>query len=189
MNFVDNIKIEGLQFLDQAMKSGRGVIGLTAHFGNFILLSWRLSRLGYSAYVMARPMRDEKVGDYFQALRDRLGIKTILSYPRRDCVKKTIEVLRQNSIVVIPMDQNFGTGGVWVKFFNKLAATPIGPVVFALRTKAVVLPMFVTSEPAGKHNIKILPPLDIEIREDNDETILVNVINFSKVIEKQISQA
>ncbi len=181
-----DIRIEGKEFLDEALNQKKGVIGLTAHLGNFPLVSFKLAVSGYSVCTMARPMRDEKAGDYIQGLRDRVGVKTILSYPRRKCVADTIKMLKENGTVLIQMDQNFGTGGVWVKFFNSLAATPVGPVVFALRTQAPVLPIYILRDGLGKHVIKILPPLEVETREDKDETILVNTINFTKVIESWV---
>jgi len=185
---LESIRIEGKEFLDEALKNKNGVIGLTAHLGNFPLMSFKFARLGYSISVLVRPMRDEKAGDYIHNLRIQTGVKSIFSYPRKECVNQTIEALRDNGIVLIQMDQNFGTGGVWVKFFDKLAATPVGPIIFALRTKAKVLPMYIVREGLGRHCIKILPPLDLDMREDKDETILLNAIKFTKVIEHWVKE-
>ena len=181
--YIERIHIEGRKFLDEALRQNKGVIALSAHLGNFPLISLKLASLGYPIWVMARPMRDEQTGSYIHKLRTKAGVKTILSYPRRESVNQTIRVLRDNGIVVIQMDQNFGTGGVWVKFFNRLAATPVGPIVFALRTKAVVLPVYIKREGIGRHVIRIMPPLSVEEKSSKDETILINAVKFTKVIE------
>jgi len=141
----NNIKIEGKKFLDKALEKNQGVIALSAHFGNFPLISLKLVKEGYKINAVARPMRDRNVERYIQNLREESGIKTIYSLPRRECVSKMIKALRNNEVVMIHMDQNFGSTGVWVKFFGKLAATPVGPVVLALRTKA----MEITTIPRG----------------------------------------
>ncbi|OPX30522.1 MAG: hypothetical protein B1H08_01400 [Candidatus Omnitrophica bacterium 4484_171] len=187
--YIEKIRIEGRKFLDEALEQKKGVIALSAHLGNFPLISLKLAELGYPAWVMARPMRDEQTGNYLHKLRTEAGVKTILSYPRRESVNQTIRVLRDNGIVMIQMDQNFGTGGVWVKFFDRLAATPVGPIVFALRTKAVVLPIYIQREGIGKHVIRIMPPLEIDERDSKEETILVNAVKFTAVIEGWIKES
>ncbi len=186
--YLDNVRIEGREFLDEALEKRRGVILLTAHMGNFPLMSLKLASLGYPVWVMARPMRDPQAGDYIHSLRTQAGIKTIFSYPRRECVNQTIRVLRNNEIVMIQMDQNFGTGGVWVKFFGRLAATPVGPIVFALRTNSVIVPCYIKREGVGKHCIKLFSPLEVEKTEDKDETVLVNAIKFTRIIEEWVRE-
>ncbi|MDD4294784.1 MAG: lysophospholipid acyltransferase family protein [Candidatus Omnitrophica bacterium] len=184
-----NICIENKEHLDKALQTGRGVIVVTAHLGNFPLMSLKLAKLGYNVNIVARPMRDPKAEEYLSVLRDKSGMKTIHSYPRKECISSILKALRNNEIVIIQMDQNFGTGGVWVKFYGKLAATPVGAVVFALRSNAVVVPGYIyrTTE-----NGKVVQHIRFEKEEemisssDKNETILLNVIKLTGVIEKWI---
>lgn len=185
---LDKIKIEGIEFLDRALEFKKGVIALTAHLGNFPLMSLKLAQVGYPVNIIVRPMRDRKTGDYINRLRTQAGVKTIFSYPRKEVVAKTIRTLRNNEIVVIQMDQNFGTGGVWVKFFNKLAATPVGPIVFALRTNATILPIRIIRKEQGVHLIKIEPPYQLIITDNKDETILLNAVRLTNIIEGWVKE-
>ena len=178
-----NTRIEGKQYLDQALAKKKGVMLVTAHLGNFPLMSLKLSKEDYPINLVVRPMRDTHANKYFSFLREKAGIKTIFSLPRRQCVVKIIQALRNNEIVVMLMDQNFGTGGVWVKFFGKLAATPIGPIVLALRTNAAIIPAYIYRKENYKHTIRILPEEKIAITEDKDETILLAAIKFTRMIE------
>jgi KDO2-lipid IV(A) lauroyltransferase len=182
-----NIRIEGREHLDEALKSGRGVVGITAHFGNFSLMFLTLAKLGYPVDIIIRNLRDPDTGQYVLKLCERGGIKVILSYPRREVIGKTIKALRNNEMVMILMDQNSGEGGVWVNFFGKLAATPVGPIVFALRTKSIILPMFIVREGLAKHCIHILPPQELEIKDNVDETIILSAIKLTKIIESRIN--
>ncbi len=182
----DNIRFEGKQYLDEAFKRNKGVVGVTAHFGNFPMMTAKFANSGYTVNAIARPMRDPQAGDYIYDLRKGFGIKTIFSYPRKVVVGDTIKALRNNELVLIQMDQNFGTGGVWVDFFGKLAATPVGPIVFALRTGAALLPVFMVREGFGRHCIKILPPCELEKTDNTDETVLLNAIKITKTIEQWV---
>jgi len=183
------VRIEDIEHLDNALKKGKGVVALTAHLGNFALIVHKLVSLGYPACVIVRPMRDEKINDHvYKGIVNGAGVKTIYSYPRKKCIVDSIKALRNNEIIIILMDQNFGTGGVWVKFFNKLAATSIGPIIFALRTGASVVPMRIIRESVAKHCIKISEAVTLDIVDSKDESILLNAIKFTKIIEGWIKE-
>ncbi len=193
---LENIQIEGKENLEKALEKKKGVLLLTAHLGNFPLMLLELAKEGYPINIVARPMRDKDTDDYVNSLRIKAGVKTILSYPRKVCVSGILNALRNNEIVVIQVDQNFGTGGVWVKFFGKLAATPVGPITLALRTKAAIVPAYMIREstpkgmasPRGKHQLKIFSEKELIIKENKDETILLNAIEITRVIEGWIRE-
>ncbi|MCK5493004.1 MAG: lysophospholipid acyltransferase family protein, partial [Candidatus Omnitrophica bacterium] len=170
----------------QGLVKNRGAIILTAHLGNFPLIALKLAKMGYTVNLVIRPMREKNADKYFHKLRDRGGVKTIKSYPRKECVSKILKALKNNELVVLLMDQNFGTGGVWVKFFNILAATPIGAVVLGLRTGTAIMPSYIYQEKAGRHCLRILPEFELIKTENNDETILLNVIKISRLMEDWI---
>lgn len=187
-HYLKNIYIEGKENLEIALAKKKGVLLLTAHLGNFPLMLLKLAREGYPINIVARPMRDKNTDDYVNNLRTNAGIKTILSYPRKVCIGGIVNALRNNEVVVIQMDQNFGTGGVWVKFFDKLAATPVGPVTLALRTKAAVVPAYMIREGRGKHQLKIFPEEELIEKDDKAESILFNVIKFTRIVEEWIRE-
>ncbi len=182
------VQIEGKDNLDSALAKGKGVILVTAHYGNFPLMSLYLAAQGYPVNIVARPMRDRYAEGHFHKLRSNAGLKTISAYPRRACVLGIIKALANREIVIIQMDQNFGTGGVWVDFFGKLAATPTGPIVLSLRSKAALVPAYIYQKKDKKHKIKIFPEQDLISGKDKDETILLSAAKFTKIIEAWIRQ-
>ncbi len=185
----DQVAIEGKEHLDAALKKGHGVIAVSAHFGNFPLMLLRFVQEGYRTSAIIRPTRDQDVEKYFLQMRTKSGLKTIYSQPRKPCVDTSLKVLRNNELLFIPLDQNFGSGaGVFVDFFGQKAATATGPVVFALRTQSPLLPMFMTRQPDDSHKIIIEPPLTLEIKPDDKETILVNTAKITQVIERYVRQ-
>jgi KDO2-lipid IV(A) lauroyltransferase len=181
-----SVEIIGKENLDNALSKGKGVILVSAHFGNFPLLLARLALSGYKASGIMRPMRDSRVEKIFLKKRNRFGIKTIYSQPRSVCVSNTIKALRNNELVFIPLDQNFGTGGIFVDFFGRKAATATGPVVLAQRTKATILPCFIIRQKDDRHKIVFEPPLNLENGEDPGKTIVVNIQKLTNIIEYYI---
>ena len=183
----EKISFEGREHLDFALAQGNGVVAVTAHFGNFPLMMLACALEGYKTNSIIRPMRDLKVEEFFQRKRTESGLNTVYAVPRRECVNNSLKALRNNEILFIPLDQNFGSdGGVYVDFFGQKAATATGPVVFAKRTKALILPMFIIREPNDHHKIIIEPPLTMEDGKDEEETILNNTARITKIIEQYI---
>lgn len=178
--------IIGRENLDKALAAGRGVILVSAHFGNFPLLLGRLAIDGYKAGGIMRPMRDARVEKIFLEKRNKFGVKTIYSQPRNECVNNTILALRNNELVFIPIDQNFGTAGVFVNFFGKKAATATGPVILAQRTKAALIPCFILRQAGDRHKIIFEPALQLLEGRDSQETILVNIQRLTDIIESYI---
>ena len=178
---------EGKEHLDNALKQGKGAIAVSAHFGNFPLMLLYMVRQGYKTNAIIRPTRDQEIEIHFQGLRSRLGLNTVYSLPRKQCVDASIRALRNNEVLFIPLDQNFGSnGGVFVDFFGQKAATAAGPIIFAMRTKSPVLPVFTVRQPDGRHKIIIEPPLEMEIKTTDQETMVHNVSRITKIIETYI---
>jgi KDO2-lipid IV(A) lauroyltransferase len=180
------VRIRNPEILDKALKAGKGVILVSAHFGNFPLMMVRLSLEGYKTAAIMRPLKEGRVDEIFEAERLRLDVKTILSIPRRACVEESIRSLRANRALLIPLDQNFGTSGVFVDFFGTKAATATGPVVLAQRTGAAIVPCFIVRRKDDTHDIFFEPPIKLESGKDELETITRNIQKITDIIEVYI---
>jgi len=182
----ERVSFIGEENIKKSLAEGKGIILVSAHFGNFPLLMARLSLGGYKIAGIMRPMRDEKVEKIFMQKRIRLGIRTVYSQPRQACVNESIRILRDNGLLFIPIDQNFGTGGVFVDFFGKKAATATGPVVLAQRTGASLIPCFIVRQKDDTHKIIFEPPLEMEEGATDEETIHINIQKLTTIIEAYI---
>ena len=183
----DKVVIEGKEHLDAAVAKGKGVVAVTAHLGNFALMMLVLARQGYKTSSIIRPARDEELSEYLHKKRTEVGLGTVFAIPRRECVSNSIKVLRDGSLLFIPIDQNFGSGGgVYVDFFGQKAATATGPAVFAMRTGAEILPMFILRQENDRHKIVIEPPISLETGEDEKETITLAMTKITSLIEQYI---
>ncbi len=182
----DRISLENKHILDEAIAKGKGVILVSGHFGNFPAMLAKLAVQGYAAGGIMRPMRDTYMEKVFTRIRDRIGVKTIHSKPRKACVDTTIRALKNNEIIFLPLDQNFGTGGVFVDFFGQKAATAVGPVVLALRTKSVLLPCFIIRDKDDKQRIVFEREFNLKQEESFDKTVQTNIQALTAIIESYI---
>lgn len=180
------VKLVGKEHLDSVLSKGKGVILVSAHFGNFPLMLARLSLEGYKTAGIMRIMRDERVEKFFLKKRNQFKIKTIYAQPRKACVEGAIHSLRNNELLFIPLDQNFGTGGIFVDFFGRKAATATGPVVLAQRTQAQILPCFMVRQKDDTHKIIFESPLVLAQGSASEETVAINIQRLTNIIESYI---
>lgn len=185
--FSGRVSLSGKQHLEQALARGKGVICVTAHFGNFILLVIQLRALGFRTAVVMRPMRDAKLDNYLLDKRKALGMESIYTKPAKACVDQSLDFLRKNGIIFNLLDQNFGSdSGVFVDFFGTQAATATGPLVLALRSKAAIIPAFIIRKDDNSQEIIIDPEFQIEKQEHYQETVIHNIARLTKIIEGYI---
>ena len=181
------VSFEGLEHIDRALKEGNGVIAVTAHFGNFPLMMLAFAHRKYKVSCVIRPTRDEEVEKFLQQKRDQAGLKTVYAVPRQQTVVESLKILRNNEVLFVPLDQNFGSGGgVFVDFFGQKAATATGPAVFAIRTQAAIIPMFIVHEDTDKHKVIIEEPIEIKEGEDEKETVFRTTSQITHLIEQYI---
>jgi Kdo2-lipid IVA lauroyltransferase/acyltransferase len=174
------------EYLDKALAKGKGVILVSAHFGNFPSMVVRLSCEGYKAGAIMRPLKDVRFEHFLSGERARFRVHTIKSIPRKECVAETIRSLRNNEVIFLPLDQNFGTGGVFVDFFGRKAATATGPVVLAQRTHAAIVPCFIIRQKNNRHRIVFEPDVPLDRGATEQDSIRMNVQKLTAIIEKYI---
>jgi KDO2-lipid IV(A) lauroyltransferase len=179
-------EIEGKENLDRALAKGKGVIGLSAHIGNFMLVSIKMNREGYSFGYIARDILGDRIAKLLADMRRRMGAYTISAFPPHASTHRCIDWLRKNNILFLQFDRIPIKGGIVVNFFGHPAATMPGPIVLARRTGAAIVPMFIVRQKNNTHKIVIEPEVKLEKTGDKKKDLLKNVQKLTKVIENAI---
>ena len=193
VDFEDNyfktlVRFEGKEHLDRALKEGKGAIALSAHLGNFPLMSARLSNEGYPLSLVARDPENPKIAKAITSLRDTVGMESIPDEPRMACVSRCFKALKGNRILLLQIDQSAPITEAWVDFFGYLVPTFKGPVLFSIRTGAPIIPMFITRDSDHLHKITIHPPFDLKTTGNVDQDIPSNLARLTKIIESAIRE-
>ena len=179
------IAVQGEEHLKRALARGRGVIGLSAHLGNFTMIGPRLAAAGYAFTAVIKNPRDEGFARMMDSYRARVGMKTISARPRQLAARQILKALRENNIVLLIADQ-FKSTGVEVEFFGRPSPAPRGPVTLALRTGAALLPMFMLRNPEGLLTFYIEPELNLTQTGNLQEDLTSNVAMFSRTLETMV---
>ena len=183
--FSKSIKIEGREYLEEALAKGKGIVGVCAHFGNFPLMVAGLSSAGYPVNTMVKKQSNLGMQKFLQKLRRKLKITWIEKYPLEKSLKEAMDWLKKGGLFCMLMDQYSGKG-VRVDFFGYSVQTAIGAATFARRMDALALPIFCLRNPDGTHHIIIKEPIKL-VRTDNvRKDIAENTASFMKIIESFI---
>ena len=177
------VEFVGKEHYEAAFERGKGVILITAHYGNWEMMGPRLAREGYQVNAISRTADDPGTEQMIESIRTRCGTKQI---PRQKAAREGLAALRRNEILAILLDQNTAEGGVFVPFFGHPASTATGPAVFALKTGAALVPTFCVRNADGTHTMIAREPIYPESTGDRAEDILRLTAELTLTIEKQI---
>ncbi|HVN63941.1 MAG TPA: lysophospholipid acyltransferase family protein, partial [Candidatus Binataceae bacterium] len=176
---------EGKEVWEEAERRSpsRGILVLTAHFGNFELLPLAHSIYGYRIAIIHRPLRNPLIDAAVIGARVRHGNKIV---PRKASGRELLRLLRQNWMVAIALDLDVRKG-VFVDFFGKPASTSDGMARLAMATGAPVAPCVLVRRGDSIHHRIVIKPLIEVVKDGNrEECVRENTQRFTTVLEQLI---
>lgn len=153
-----HVAVEGFEVIDELRAEGKPIFLLTGHCGNWELISVANLSHGLGLTAMAREVRG--AAQVAEDLRCHFGSVTLPRGDRR-AVSGMLRVLRDRGALIMLLDQDIETDGVWVPFFGRLAHSPTAGADLALRLGAEVVPVFSERLDDGNHLVRFHPPLDL----------------------------
>jgi KDO2-lipid IV(A) lauroyltransferase len=180
----NRIEIEGLECLTKAVAKNKGVLILTAHFGNWEFLSLTLGLMGFSGGAIIRPFDFKPFDEYISFIRTSTGVRLI---PKNRSMRKVLTALKNGEMMGILLDQNtILREGVFVDFFGHRACTDKGLALLALKSGAPVIPLFCLRLGNGRYRIVIQPEVELQRNGDKTKEVENNTAAFTRVIEDMI---
>jgi KDO2-lipid IV(A) lauroyltransferase len=180
----NKVSIIGQENYLEAMIKGRGVIILTAHFGNWEMSSYVQSVVGYPLNIVVRPLDNSFLDGAVTKLRTMHGNKL---FSKKKGLRQITAALKNQETVGILMDQNtLPSQGVFVDFFGEPACTIPVIAILALRYDVPVIPSFIVRTDFDTHTLYIDPEIEVMRTCDAQKDIRLNTANYNKIIEKFI---
>jgi KDO2-lipid IV(A) lauroyltransferase len=135
--------------IKEAIDHGRGLMVVTAHFGNWEMLGSWVATLGYPMHFFVAVQHNPYIDKMLVKFRREMGVEII--NPSRGGVRAVFKALKNNHIVGIAADQHDPTGNLILDFFGRKATVPKGPAVFAQRAGCPLLPCLLRRERFDRH--------------------------------------
>lgn len=174
--------IQGLEHLHAALKRGKGVILLSAHFTS-LEIGTRFLTMHTPIHAIYRQHENPLIEYFMKKCRECRAEKAI----PRDAVRDMLHSLKQNKSLWFATDQNFGhKNSVFAQFFGIPAATNTATSRLAQITGAAVIPFFVQRlENHQGYKVILQPVLD----NFPSEKPVQDAQRINQLIEAQIRQA
>lgn len=146
--------VEGLEHLQAARVSGRGVLLVTGHMPHFELAGRLLGEAsGRPVSLLARRHNDPCLEQWIDASRRRAFAGTIAKKDKPGL----LNALRRGAAVLYLGDQDFSYRHAFVPFFGVPAATVTALPDLLAESGAVALPVWMRRSPDGHYHLRIEP--------------------------------
>ena len=174
--------IQGLEHLETALKRGKGVILLSAHFTSFEMGS-RFLTMHTAIHGIYRPHENPLVEYFMKKSRESHAEKAI---PREN-IREMLRSLKKNKPLWFATDQNFGHKySAFVDFFGVPAATNTATSRIAQISGAAIVPCFTQRlENNQGYQVTLQPAL----KNFPSGDILQDTLRMNQLIEAQIRKA
>ncbi|MDZ4688230.1 MAG: lysophospholipid acyltransferase family protein [Planctomycetaceae bacterium] len=129
-------RLEGIAPTVEALLSGRRVLLLAGHFGNWEIALAVFGIWGFPLGVVAREMDNPLLDDWFRRFRECHGHRLL---PKKGGYEDMLEILRRGGNVALLCDQDAGSRGVFVDFFGVPASTFKSIALLALEYDALLV--------------------------------------------------
>ena len=139
----------GWQHFEQARASGKGVLLVTVHLGNWELGSVLLRRLGLSPLVLTAPEPTAELTQLRIAARKRLGIETLVVGENPFQFVEVVKRLQDGGMVAILVDRPPVQASVPSKFLGGTTGANIATAELARATGCIILPVYVVRHGSG----------------------------------------
>ncbi len=156
----DLIRVKGWKRFSEAYSRDRGLVGLTAHLGNWELIGAWLSLKGYKLTVVGRRLYDPRLNDLLVRYRKELGERNV---PVSQGIKPLMQALKRGEVVGALADRG-GKGIRRMPFplFGRPILIPLGPFLLARKMGSPLVPLFIHLEEDGRHLIEVEEAIEPE---------------------------
>jgi KDO2-lipid IV(A) lauroyltransferase len=178
--------VEGWSIVEERLARGKGLILVSGHLGNWELGGAYLAARGLPMQAVARYMENPLFDRYLTSTRERIGMTVVHD---DEAVRRVPRALRGGNAVAFLIDQGaVGLASTWVPFFRRLAKTPRGPAVFALRLGAPIVFGAALRQPDGRFRLTF-EPIDSTPSGNVDGDVERIVADYTATLERWVRRA
>ena len=187
----EHFEASGLPILEVAVRNGKGLLILTGHIGNFIVIGHYLRSRGVPMTFVAKRLANEYMNREIEKVYGRHGSTIIPVRGFRNDPQGGIRLyrsLKRGDIVVALVDQDAGPEGYISTFFGLPTSLPSGPARFAYRAGTPVATGFATRE-GGRLVVEIQPPIDYSSAGSPEAAERIILEEYSRRLEEKVRKA
>jgi KDO2-lipid IV(A) lauroyltransferase len=106
--------------------------------------------------------------------------------PFGKAAKQCLNVLRENKILGLVGDRDFGNKGIVLDFFGKPTLFPEGPAAFSLKTGAAIVPGFMLRNTDDSFVFRLEKPIEFQPSGDKERDTQELIRRYKMIFEDYI---
>jgi KDO2-lipid IV(A) lauroyltransferase len=173
-----------------AANNKNGIIFVTAHFGNWEILSHFVALCGYPFIVIGREGDNKHIEkNLTKPFRERYGSQNIY---KKEAMSKMVKTLKNQGNIGILIDQKTSkTNGAKGSFFGIECYSTTSVASMKLKYDPLILPLFAKREKNGRYTIMFEGAVSYaaEDKKDKDEKISTLTQHYNDILERAIREA
>jgi len=147
------ITTECIEEIREFHARGKGLILLTAHFGNWEIGALGIARkLGVPIATLAQPQRNGYITEWMEKRRTMWGNKV---YKTGHAAMTLYKALRNGEIIGVVGDQRGPEDGLRVPFFGRMSAVNEGTAALGIRAGSPIVMVLIIRENDGSYHLQI----------------------------------
>lgn len=176
----------GLDFVKKKYEENKGLILLTAHFGNWEMGAVAIGiHLNQPIHVLVKKQKNKYVAEWLNNFRERFGNVQI---PLGVSVRELYKTIKGKKIAGIVGDQRGTKEGIIVDFFGKPTFTFQGTASIALKTNCPVIVLLCARQEDSSYKA-VIEEINLDkIKGTNEERIKEFNQRYMSILEKTIKK-
>lgn len=181
-------EVVGEEYVRELLDMGKGLVMLTAHFGNWeLFLAWGAQR-GYPLYTISRGPNDPDLDKLLSRYRENCNAKMLDRRDKSWSTIGTVKLLKRGKFLAIAGDVHEG-GGIAAPFMGRDCYTPTGAATFGLLADVPVIPYFLYRKAPFSHRAEIGKPILVPSSGTRERKIEIMTREMNMRIEEAVQKA
>lgn len=162
------VVFDDLALVEQILNAKKPLVFVTAHYGNWELLSLIYAAKFGKISIVGRALDSEVMDKILSKNRTQFDIELI---DKTGALRKMLKALRSGRALGLLTDQDCANNeSIRLEFFGKEVNFLLGASVIAKTSEAFLLPSFIYQGEEGKYHIKCFKALDASITSKEELT-------------------
>ncbi len=178
------VSFENKEIVDEALKEGKPIIFVSAHYGN-----WELGATALSALITPTTSIHKKMNDgYFDAylMKSRTKFNMTMA-EKKGAIKHLLKALKKGESLSMMIDQNVNPrDGIFVDFLGAKATQTSAPAFLARKFDLKIIPLMINTSPEKENVVTIFEAITVDKTDDAEADILKATQAQADVLAKAI---
>ncbi len=179
-----HIEVQGQEFIDKALATGRSIIFFSGHFANWEVISPYIRSQTGTLYGVYRAANNPLVDKWIYAQRQQISFDDQLPKGRQGA-RRMIECVRNHEHIAMLVDQKMNDG-IEAPFFGRPSMTASAAALLAIKYDCPLVPVHIERTQGAHVIVRFFEALPIVKTGDRTKDVLTVTTQYNAFLEERI---